>query len=370
MQELEENVNTESQSLKLNYSIKDPEERVKLVNKIIEQTPSERLNNKYLEILANYIILAKTKNEKKQKYKINTDNEMVTVNKRETSFQGLVSKFENGEDGIYNMIINNDKNVFLTPKYEKITEQDLEQIPELKQLHQAIQTVEEQAKVATGRKKYLLKQQIIEMRRDQYIIKNSYHPVIYSLNLVKSFSNIDLSDYIEINEQGQLINKGLISLFNPTHISILLCNYSKIKEDCWDKFNSDIFYMMKDLEDIIDGALKEQYPLYYDIIIHKIDGKQNIEIQQELYATYGTTHSIEYISSLWRKKIPKLIADYQEKQYLEWYYTFKEKGKWKRCSRCGQIKLAHNKFFSKNSTSKDKFYSICKECRNKKKDKG
>ena len=32
----------------------------------------------------------------------------------------------------------------------------------------------------------------------------------------------------------------------------------------------------------------------------------------------------------------------------------------------GAIKLAHNKFFSKNSSSKDGFYSICKSCRNKK----
>ena len=44
-----------------------------------------------------------------------------------------------------------------------------------------------------------------------------------------------------------------------------------------------------------------------------------------------------------------------------------EKGKWKKCSRCGQIKLAHNKYFSKNKTSKDGFYSICKNCRNNKK---
>jgi len=49
-----------------------------------------------------------------------------------------------------------------------------------------------------------------------------------------------------------------------------------------------------------------------------------------------------------------------------WYYLQKEKGKWKKCSRCGQVKLAHNKFFSKNNSSKDGFYSICKSCRNNK----
>ena len=43
-----------------------------------------------------------------------------------------------------------------------------------------------------------------------------------------------------------------------------------------------------------------------------------------------------------------------------------EKGKYKKCSRCGKIKLAHNKYFSKNKTSKDGFYSICKSCRNSK----
>lgn len=55
---------------------------------------------------------------------------MVTINKRETSFEGLVGKFETGEDGIYNMIIN-DKNVLLTPKY-KITQKDIDTIPGLK----------------------------------------------------------------------------------------------------------------------------------------------------------------------------------------------------------------------------------------------
>jgi hypothetical protein len=43
-------------------------------------------------------------------------------------------------------------------------------------------------------------------------------------------------------------------------------------------------------------------------MIYKIDGMQNIDIQQALQLEFGIKHSVEYISSLWRKKIPNLIA--------------------------------------------------------------
>jgi hypothetical protein len=93
----------------------------------------------------------------------------------------------------------------------------------------------------------------------------------------------------------------------------------------------------------------------------------NLQIQAILEEEFGIKHSIEYISSLWRKKIPKIIASTAEDQWLDEYYLNEEKGKYKKCSRCGTIKLAHNKYFSKNKTSSDNFYSICKVCRNKKK---
>lgn len=79
-----------------------------------------------------------TKEEKKEK-KINTENRMATINRREISFEGLVSKFENGEDGIYNFITE-DKNIIFIPKIS-ITEQDLEEIPPLRQLREAIEVV-------------------------------------------------------------------------------------------------------------------------------------------------------------------------------------------------------------------------------------
>ena len=349
--------------IKLDYSLESPEQRNELVKKIIDNTPKQKLTAGYLKILADYIVFAMTKEEKKQK-KINTENRMVTVNKREISFQGLVSKFENGEDSIYGMIAN-DKNIIFTPKVS-ITEEDLIKIPELKQLHDAILEIEKIEKTAKGKRKFLLKKQLIQMRQDQYIIKNSYNKPIYCTNIIKNFVTMSFDDDIKILKNGEIINKSIISLMNPKHISALLCNYSKLKQDLYGKFTSDGYYLMQDLQNLIDNALQKKYPLYYDLLIYKIDGKSNLEIQQLLYDTYNIKHSVQYISSLWRNKIPKLIAEQAQIEYLLWYYTFKEKGKWKKCSRCKQVKLAHNKFFSKNSSSKDGFYSICKSCRNKK----
>ena len=116
---------------------------------------------------------------------------------------------------------------------------------------------------------------------------------------------------------------------------------------------------------MVESALKD-YPLYEKIVLYKIDGKQNLEIQYLIEKEFGIKHSVEYISSLWRNKIPKLIAEKAKEDEIMWYYTYVEYGKWKKCSRCGEVKLAHNRFFSKNKTSKDGYYSICKCCRNAK----
>ena len=367
MQEQEkQNQQQEQQSIKLDYTIQDPKQRTALVQKIVDSSPPEKLTNRYLEILANYIVFAMNKQQKKQKI-INTENRMITVNKRQTSYEGLISKFESGQDGVYNFFIENDKNIIFTPKI-KITEQDIEDIPSLKKLQESIKIVKQAQARATGKKRFNLKKQLIEMYKEQYMIKSFQKPVIHCSNLVKSFNFIDFYESIEVKD-GKIKDKSLISFFNPKHISILLCNYSKLKQDSYGKFYADGYFLMEDLDDLIESALKEEYPLYYDLLIYKIDGKQNIQIQKLLNEKHGINHSVEYISSLWRNKIPKLIAAEAERKYLTWYYTIKEYGKWKKCSRCGQIKLAHNMFFSKNSSSKDGWYSICKCCRNKKRKK-
>lgn len=302
------------------------------------------------------------KQERKQR-KILTDNRMATVNKRETSFEGLVSQFENGEDGIYNLITNN-KNIIFQPKVT-ITKKDIEEIPQLRQLREAISYWEQRSKTATGREAYIIKSTIIDLRKDQYLIKNSYRQPITFKKLIHQRHSPPLEEEITVTKEGAVHYSG-VTLLDPNVCSGILCNYSKLKEDSWGYFENDMWYLIYDFEETCDRALKK-FPLYKKLVECKIDGMQNIDIQLILQQEFGIKHSVEYISSLWRKKIPSLIASQAEDDYLNWYFTNVEKGQYKRCSRCGEIKLAHNRYFSKNKTSKDGFYSICKCCRNKKK---
>ena len=282
--------------IKLDYSIKDAEARKQLVEQIVKQTPPNQLTEKYIEILSNYIIFAMDKDEKKKK-EIITDNRMITINKRETSYQNLVSKFENGEDGLYNITIDNDKNVLLTPKVH-ISPKDIAEIPALGDLSEAIGTVKEQIPRAKGKTKYALKKQLIEMYQEQYSIKNNIKQPIFSSNIAKSFAKVSFNEEITLDENDMPVSNSFCSFFNPKHISALLCNYSALKAEAYDKFDNDCYYLMMDLENLVDKALMEDYPMYYDLLIYKIDGRSNAEIQFLLDLKYGIKHSVEYISAL------------------------------------------------------------------------
>ena len=344
---------------KLDYTIDSPEERKAIVEQILAETPEP--SERYLEILADYLTLCMEKQERKQR-KILTENRLYTVNKRETSFEGLVSQFENGEDGIYNLVTE-DKNQIFQHKVE-ITSEDLEEIPYLKQVKEAIELWERRLKTLTGREAYVAKKAIIDLRKDQYIIKNAFRKPTITMHASHATWSTPLN-FEEKIVDGEIIYSG-VSLLDYKVCSAILCNYSKLKASGEGNFMSDTWYLMTDFDRLCEKALAET-PLYERLVELKIDGRPNAEIQHELQAEFGIKHSLEYISSLWRNKIPKMIASAAEDQFLDWWYLTQEKGVYKKCSKCGQIKLAHNKYFSKNRTSKDSFYSICKDCRNKKK---
>lgn len=342
----------------LDYSISSPEDRNDYIKQLIN---NGQYNEKALELMADYLVLCMEKEDKKKKV-ILTDNRQITVNKRETSLEGLTDKLENGEDGLYSMIAN-DKNIIFSHSVS-ITPEDLQTIPFLSQLRAEIDKMSNTE--FTGKKAYLAKKMLIEMRKDQYVIKNAYQKPITFVRTIKGSPQPDFSEDIALDSDNNIVVKGNMTLYEPLHISALLCNYSALKEYSYEDLNSDMRWLIKDLEDLIDRTLKDKYPMYYDLLIYKIDGDTNAEIQVKLQDKHGVFHSLEYISSLYRNKIPKLLSDKAREDWLNWYFTVKEKGKWKTCTKCGETKLAHNIYFSRNGSAKNGYYSICKECRNRK----
>ena len=124
---------------------------------------------------------------------------MVTINKRETSFEGLVSKFENGEDGIYSLITE-DKNQLFQPK-DPITAEDLATYPELQQIQDAISYYEKKRKTLSGRAAFVAKKAIIELHKDQYTVRSALEKPVAttSFTITKNYVALPSHEWVDAN---------------------------------------------------------------------------------------------------------------------------------------------------------------------------
>lgn len=329
----------------LDKTIESPEERQAFIEKQIEEIGQENISPYTRDKIATYLIEVMDLSPRGD---VLTPNRMVTINKRETSHEGLVDKLEGGESAFHSLI-KEDKNVILTPKVQ-ITEDDVREVPGLAELRKAITEIEARIPSLEGRAKGLARKQLIEMRKDQYVLKNSFRQPIYA----RSSNNLQ-QDNIH----------SAVGLQNPTEVSNILVNYANLKLECGQDMNSDTKWLLEDLDKLILDSLGDKPSLLY-ILQNKIAGYNNEHIKEGLAKHFGINHTEEYISSLYRNKIPKTIANKATEQWVDFMFMNHLKGEYKCCSRCKKIKLANNRNFSINKTSSSKFYSICKECRNNK----
>lgn len=333
-------------NLTLNNLLTTYEERLECVNKEVNRLGEENLTTYQKDKIASYLIEG---TQLETRGEIITQNRMVTVNKRETSREGLMEKLEGGESA-FHQLIHQDKNAILTPKVE-ITEDDLREVPGLAQLRAEIDKLDQlliDEPDMDLRRRGKTKQMIIEMRRDQYVLKNSFRQPIFGRG-----NNGDLNTNAHYD----------ISLQDAKLVSCLLVDYHKLQIEFGNNLDSDIKWILEDLEALIKESLSDKPTLLY-ILNEKIRGSSNIEIREGLIKIFNVDHTQEYISSLYRNKIPETIANLAREKWIDNMYMNYLKGNYKRCSRCKEIKLANNRNFSINQTSSSKYYSICKKCRN------
>lgn len=136
----------------------------------------------------------------------------------------------------------------------------------------------------------------------------------------------------------------MIDFFDKNHVKALIG--MKRGND----LQNDLNCIIMDLENLIkDTSLTERQKEVLDL--WKQD-KSQTEIAEILGINQSTIHSS-------MDKIANNIVKKYEEQYENWYYLNIRKGKYKKCSKCGEIKLISR--FNKNG--KRGYMSMCKACR-------
>jgi hypothetical protein len=110
------------------------------------------------------------------------------------------------------------------------------------------------------------------MCRDQYVLKSIFRPAQACTPGRHGSNRIDLSEHRWIDSSGEPQSDGLITFFNPDHVSALLCNFHALKLETRGKFSNDFYYLIEDFETLMEKVLID-YPVYYDIVKMKMDGK-------------------------------------------------------------------------------------------------
>ena len=169
------------------------------------------------------------------------------------------------------------------------------------------------------------------LREDMGYVQNSYNPLYIPKKLLKDNGSVtwDCLDILDV-----------------THVKPLLQLYRE--KDEYD-FTSDIDCILYDLGVVLNKVKltdKQQ-----EVLELWIDGMTIKNISKEL------NKKQQAISQMLDTIVEKIVKVYEE-QIEDWYYLNINKGEYKKCNKCGEIKLI-NKF---NKNGKGGIRNMCKIC--------
>ena len=382
---------------KLDFSLTTAEER----NQYIQSNNLSALTPKQLELCANYILYGKDKTGKSE-----VDKKNIYINTKYNSYaqrrpESLDSLMENPnfDEGILTRV--NKHNKIVKPTIDRKKDADIPTIQDMWENIDQLQHLldantgkidDPTAKKLTDTQIYRLRHGLIDIRRGQYYLKDIFKPTIgKAVNKLEyipmpheneiiwnepdgryGFAPLGLIDdnglgkqvFENVREVGycpDLYNRKaekIIDFRNPNHIYQLFEHYEDLL--CGATHPDNLFgNIARTLDWYIGQAnLREQH---YIIIAMKKKKCTNKQINKVLTEKCGTTHSENYISTIWTQKICKEIAT-AAKLHYEAFLARDDDGAWKKCNVCGAIKLRTNAYFVKKNHTGDGLSGRCKCC--------
>lgn len=218
---------------------------------------------------------------------------------------------------------------------------------------------------------------VINRTNELYHYHGEYFMYLEEFEEFNSFEDaIKFIDELRKNKKKKLLDKYAEKreeLLSNRYIKKLeVCSYNlssaldmkfmvknKIYADYLIKHGTDSLGLEEKWKEYIELAQLCLDSQYKKIFLGKIQDMSNEDIQKKLEVDLSKNR----ISTIWTTTIPEKISEFSKKiQVIQKAEAFKE------CSRCKRWKPMSNSYFSKNNTSKDGFYSMCKACRSKKDD--
>ena len=355
----------------LDFTLETDIERRSHIKELLKDNPNP--SNKILELYANYILYGK--DEK-------TGNSVVDDKKVEisTKYSSYANKTKVVSLEKLLTDVNNNETVFCKQKYSKpkisIDRVKDANIPNIKELWKTIDALEDKLKndeKLTDLQKYHLKHKIIELRREQYSLKDCFTQTRYKKeNFLNYFPDTFKKTIFKIEPRGLYSENGfddnyaaegkrIISFTNIEHIKKLIAKYDEliINDSSFESTGKAIKNTLKFYVNLTNINIEQAL-----ILTLKTKGYLNKDIAEKVNEKFGVLRSQFYISKIY-KNILEDIAFAAEKDF-EMSNKKYQIELWKPCSICGEELLRTDDFFHKKKTSQDGLTNYCKRCDRKK----
>lgn len=392
---------------KLDFSIVTSQDRLQYLK---ENVDFSNLTKKDIELCTNYVLYGKDPDK---------DNKSI-VDRKEVYIKTKYSSYNRQEPVSLEALMESptfDESIFKKEKniYKKvkptIDREKCKDIPGMKELWEQIDQLDRRIKLAQGKVEpnegeeipqydskqlYHLTHQLIDLRKEQYLLKDAVFPELMAAKNYGSFytnpADLQLNypvfpcgvmaqendlnfkqpfnsklefkgkDIEEEIEQLKKNNKPYFSFLNKDHIYQLCLYYYEIKDFAEHFPDSPLSGLLWTLDYYIEKAnLSDQQKLI-------VEGKKkrllNKEICKQLMSQLGIYHQENYVSTIWNKAC-QLIADAADLNFDEWCCKDYKKA-WKKCNCCGETLLRDPRNFVRKAKAPDGLTNRCKRCDQKK----
>lgn len=373
------------------------------ISEIIHNNAERQYNERELESMANYILYGK-----EQSGKSIVDRKQVEIRAKNANFsrKAPVSLDELQESPTFDerTLMPLQKQIYKVCKPSIDREKDAD-IPGIVELWEVIDKLQHKLDVNLGKKEddtipklnglevYYLRHFLIDIRRQQFYMKDSAKPSlgIHPFNLGPS-----VPPYILWNDPDSLHfvaplgimygrdsvfwkpetcagmrdyvipeGKNILNFANKEHIYELLERYGALRQQVGELPQAPLWYIMDTLDFYVEKADLADSRMH--ILVRKVDKATNETIRDELREIFGLSYNVNYISTIWKQEICGKIAAAATYHKLQWDNRNNPEN-WKKCAHCGRLLLRDGHDFVKKKRSRDGFSGHCKRCDKKKRD--